>query len=134
MKRVFVDTSGWYAYARKDDPAHEGAREALERWEGRLVTTDYVFDETVTLARMRLGASSAVKIGDVLLDSGVVELVRLLPEDFEDAWDLFRKRKDKEWSFTDCTSFAVMRRLRLRAAVATDRHFRQAGFDALPGQ
>lgn len=133
MKRVFVDTSGWYAYARKDDPAHEGASAALEKWEGRLVTTDYIFDETVTLARARLGPASAVKIGETLLDSGVVELVTLLPEDFEEAWDLFKKGKDKAWSFTDCTSFAVMRRLRLHAAIATDRHFRQAGFDALPG-
>ena len=132
MNRVFVDTSGWYAYAREDDPAHAGAREALERWEGRLVTTDYVFDETVTLARARLGAVAATKIGDALLDSEVVELIRLLPEDFEDAWDLFKKGKDKKWSFTDCASFAVMRRLRLRIAVATDRHFLQAGFDALP--
>ncbi|MDE2510295.1 MAG: type II toxin-antitoxin system VapC family toxin [Elusimicrobia bacterium] len=125
-----MDTSGWYAYARSDDPAHHGAREALERWEGRLVTTDYVFDETVTLARARLGAAAAVKIGDALLDPAVVELVRLLPEDFEDAWELFKKGKDKGWSFTDCASFAVMRRLRLSAAVATDKHFRQAGFEA----
>ncbi|HEX4047770.1 MAG TPA: type II toxin-antitoxin system VapC family toxin [Elusimicrobiota bacterium] len=133
MKRVFVDTSGWFAYARKDDPAHEGAREALERWEGRLVTTDYIFDETVTLTRARLGPAAAVKLGETLLDPGVVELAPLLPEDFEDAWELFKKRKDKGWSFTDCTSFAVMRRLRLHAAVATDRHFHQAGFSALPG-
>jgi predicted nucleic acid-binding protein len=133
VKRVYVDTSGWYAYARKDDPAHEGARAALERWEGRLVTTDYVFDETVTLARLRLGPAAAAKIGETLLDSSVVELVRLMPEDFEDAWELFKKAKGKAWSFTDCASFAVMRRLRLNAAVTTDRHFRQAGFDALPG-
>lgn len=130
MKRVFVDTSGWYAYARKDDPAHDAAREALERWEGRLVTTDYIFDETVTLARARLGAPAANRIGETLLDPGVVELVRLLPEDFEDAWALFKKGKDKDWSFTDCASFAVMRRLRLDAAVTTDRHFKQAGFEA----
>jgi predicted nucleic acid-binding protein len=133
VKRVFVDTSGWYAYARGDDPAHDGACRALEQWEGRLVTSDYVFDETVTLSRARLGPAAALKIGAALLDPGVVDLVRLLPEDFDDAWELFRKGKDKEWSFTDCTSFAVMRRLRLHAAVATDRHFRQAGFETLPG-
>ena len=133
MKRVFVDTSGWYAYARADDPAHEAAAAALEAWEGRLVTTDCVFDETVTLARARLGAAAAARLGDALRDPGVVELVRLLPEDFDDAWELFKKRKDKAWSFTDCASFAVMRRLRIGAAVATDRHFRQAGFDAMPG-
>ncbi len=131
MNRVFVDTSGWYAYVRADEPAHAAVRGALERWEGRLVTTDFVFDETVTLARMRLGFAHAARIGETLLDPGVVELVRLLPEDLEDAWALFTKNKDKKWSFTDCSSFAVMRRLRLSGAVTTDRHFRQAGFDVL---
>ena len=96
MKRVFVDTSGWYAYARADEPAHDAIRAALERWEGRLVTTDYIFDETVTLARARLGFAHASRIGETLLDPGVVELVRLLPEDFEDAWTLFKKNKDKK--------------------------------------
>jgi predicted nucleic acid-binding protein len=131
MKRVFVDTSGWYAYARADEPAHGAVRKALEDWEGRLVTTDYVFDEIVTLARVRLGFAHAARIGETLLDPAVVELIRLLPEDFEDAWELFRKNRDKKWSFTDCSSFAVMRRLRLSAAVATDRHFQQAGFETL---
>lgn len=131
MNRVFVDTSGWYAYARADEPAHSSVSKALEQWEGRLVTTDFVFDEIVTLARMRLGSAHAVRIGETLLDPSVVELVRLLPEDFEDAWALFKKNKDKRWSFTDCSSFAVMRRLRLTSAVATDRHFRQAGFEIL---
>jgi len=113
----------------RSDPSKPVVRKALERWEGRLVTSDFVFDETVTLARMRLGFAHAERIGVTLLDPGVVELVRLLPEDFEDAWTLFKKNKDKGWSFTDCSSFSVMRRLRLLEAIATDRHFRQAGFE-----
>ncbi len=132
MKRVFVDSSGWHAFADADDPDHQEIRRALGLWEGRLVTTDFVFDETITLARRRLGQAQAVRIGEALLDPALVELVRLLPEDFEDAWTLFRKAKDKDWSFTDCSSFAVMRRLRLSTAVALDRDFRQAGFETLP--
>lgn len=132
MRRVFVDSSGWHAFADADDPAHEETLRALEPWEGRLVTTDYVFDETVTLAQRRLGQAQAVRIGETLLEPAVVELVHLLAEDFDDAWTLLRKAKDKGWSFTDCSSFAVMRRLRLSTAVTVDRHFRQAGFETLP--
>ncbi len=128
MKRVFVDTSAWFAYARKDDPDHEAVSRALEEWEGRLVTSDFIFDETVTLVRVRLGHGAALRVGTALRDPEVVELARLLPEDQEDAWAQFSRSRDKDYSFTDCTSFALMRRLRLHAAVATNRHFQQTGF------
>jgi predicted nucleic acid-binding protein len=36
-----------------------------------------------------------------------------------------------EFSFTDCVSFVVMKELRLTDALATDNHFRIAGFDPL---
>lgn len=127
-----MDTSAWYAYARRDDPDHAAVRKALEEWEGRLVTSHFVFDEAVTLVQARLGHAAAVKVGEALRDPEVVELFRLLPEDEEDAWGLFRRHRDKAFSFTDCTSFALMRRLHIQTAIATDRHFRQAGFQAQP--
>ena len=37
----------------------------------------------------------------------------------------------KEFSFTDCASFVVMKELRLRDALTTDKHFRIAGFNPL---
>lgn len=132
MKRAFVDTSAWYAYLRRDDPDHAAVSAALEAWEGRLVTSNFVFDETVTLARARLGPAVSIKAGEALREGGVAELVRLLPEDEDDAWGYFPRWRDKGYSFTDCTSFALMRRLRLTTAVATDRHFGQAGFEVEP--
>ncbi len=45
---------------------------------------------------------------------------------------LFFRHRDKDYSFTDCSSFVVMRELRLKEALTTDRHFRQAGFGVLP--
>ena len=39
---------------------------------------------------------------------------------------------DKDFSFTDCTSFAVMRELRLQKALTLDHHFAQMSFVAIP--
>jgi predicted nucleic acid-binding protein len=50
---------------------------------------------------------------------------------FQAAASLFRRHKDKEWSFTDCVSFAVMRELNIRDCFTTDHHFEQAGFTPL---
>jgi len=51
---------------------------------------------------------------------------------FERARNLFFQYRDKDLSFTDCTSFAIMRELRLTTVITTDGHFRQVGFDVLP--
>ena len=47
-------------------------------------------------------------------------------------WRLFLARRDKEYSFTDCTSFVLMRRLGLDAALALDADFAQEGFRTFP--
>ncbi|MGH9338887.1 MAG: type II toxin-antitoxin system VapC family toxin [Acidobacteriota bacterium] len=132
MNRAFVDTAGWYAYIRADDPDHPPVMEAFERREGRLITSSFVFDELVTLVRGRLGHKAAVKVGETLRSPDVVELVRLSVEDEEQAWLLFSEHTDKDYSFTDCTSFVLMHRLGLAVAITTDHHFQQAGFRTDP--
>ena len=130
--RLFVDTSAWFAYVNAGDPDHQRVRAALDDPPGRLVTSNFVFDETVTLAQARLGHRRAVAIGRTLLDPALVEFLRVTPADEHAGWTLFERRPDKSYSFTDCTSFVVMRRLRLERAVALDAHFSQEGFEVLP--
>ena len=70
----------------------------------------------------------AATVGEVLLDPTVVDLIRLAPEDEQRAWTLFLARPDKTYSYTDCTSFVLMRRLRLQQAIALDADFQREGF------
>jgi predicted nucleic acid-binding protein len=132
MDRLFVDTGAWFAYFNALDPDHRAVAALLEEWEGRLVTTDYVFDELVTLVRYRVGHAEACAAGEALRDPGVAMFVTVSPEDAARAWVRFRRDGDKEYSFTDCTSFAVLERLHLRTAAAVDADFRRAGFRTLP--
>jgi len=60
----------------------------------------------------------------------LVEVVPLQPELVDAAIELYRARTDKDWSLTDCFSFVVMERRRLREALTTDRHFEQANMKA----
>ena len=131
-ERVFVDTSAWFAYVNAADPDHRRMREVLDEAPPRLVTSTYVFDETVTLTQARLGHRRAVAVGRTLLDPAIVELLRVTPVDERAAWALFERRPDKSYSFTDCTSFVLMRRERIERAIALDAHFAQEGFAVLP--
>ncbi len=128
MERVFVDTSGWYALADGRDPHHEAAKGWFEQNALPLVTTDYVLDETLTFIRMKLGHPLAVDFGGRLLGSALAQLVPVTLEDRDAAWEIFKKFKDQKFSFTDCTSFAVMKRLGLKQALTADKHFQVMGF------
>jgi predicted nucleic acid-binding protein len=131
-ERVFVDTGAWFAYVNSGDPDHRRVREVLDAPPAALVTSTYVFDETVTLTQARLGHRRAVTVGRVLLDPTLVELLHVTPVHERAAWTLFERRPDKSYSFTDCTSFVLMRRERMERAVALDAHFSQEGFVVLP--
>lgn len=129
---LFVDTSAWFAFVNRSDLEHERTREAIEAFRGQLMTSNFIFDETVTLCRYRLGHEAAVRVGETLLMPRVVELVRASHEDEKAAWRLFGERSDQRYSFTDCVSFVMMRRLGLERAAALDDGFRREGFEVVP--
>ena len=132
MKRIFVDTSGWFAAATRRDHDHPAVRQYLEESTTPLLTTDYVVDESATLLLSRLGHVAAVRFLDSIQASPRIELVYLTQRSIEAAMRLFRERPDKGWSLTDCSSFVLMKERGLDTALALDDHFRQAGFITVP--
>ena len=129
MKGTFFDTSAIYAYINWKDPDHKKVKSSIELLSGKLVITNYIFDEVITLILSRLGHKTALNVGNILLNSSQVEKIWVTQNDEKEAWNLLSERKDKEYSFTDCISFVVMRRANIKAYIATDRHFKQEGFE-----
>lgn len=117
------------------DPLHDSScreRDACLRDGGILVSTDYVIDETLTLIRVRLGLQAAARWWSQIDASSRVRWERIDASRAERARARFFDWTDKNFSFTDCTSFVVMEELGLRRVLTTDRHFAQAGFEVVP--
>jgi hypothetical protein len=91
----------------------------------RLVTSDYIVDEVLTLIAARYRRQTAMRAGSVLFGQSLGGLIQLIDEDKARACEIFRSHSDKRSSFTDCTSFALMQRLGITSAFAFDRHFSQ---------
>jgi len=124
---VFVDTGAWFAYFVRRDPDHQAALQWMKANRLPLLTTDFVLDELLTLLKLRESHSVAVAVGDTLLYKGAARIERVSEEDFVRAWEVFQQYKDKEWSFTDCTSKVAIERLGITHAFAFDTHFEQFG-------
>jgi len=99
---------------------------------GLLVSTDYVMDETLTLLRMRLGVGAAEQWWNQVDESPRLAWEPIDAMRAEKARRWFFRWRDKSFSFTDCTSFVVMQERRIRTALTSGRHFRQAKFEVVP--
>ena len=133
---IFFDTGAWVALAVSGDRNAPRARslysEVSRGKHGAIVTTNFVLDEAATLVRMAVDVPTAVRLVNTVLQAPSVTVVWIDPSHFEAALAILGRHDDKRWSFTDCTSFAVMHDLGIQEGFSFDRNFAEAGFTRLP--
>ncbi|MDE2998766.1 MAG: PIN domain-containing protein [Gemmatimonadota bacterium] len=135
MRQMFVDTAGWVAAADRRDSKGPAVRDSRDDWlssGGLLTTTDYVIDETLTTIRSRLGLDAAEAWWVQIDGSSRLRVESIDEARSERARALFFGYRDKQFSFTDCSSFVLMRELHIKRVLTLDHHFRQMGFEVVP--
>lgn len=136
MTSIFIDTSAFKAVFDESDDFY---LKACDCWQKALfeqilfITTNFILDETFTLFRSHLGKEKTLIFRDRLAASPKsIKVVKIQPEDELKAWQYFEKLSGRGISFTDCTSFSVMKRLKLETAFTFDQDFISAGFKINP--
>jgi Predicted nucleic acid-binding protein, contains PIN domain len=126
---IFVDSSFWIAWTLRRDAHHEEARVVLASMGGQpLVTSNHVRGETWTYLRRKEHHGVAVEFLDRLQHSERVSVVLVAAELEDRALAWLRNHDEREYSFVDATSFALMRSLKIREALAFDGDFAAAAF------
>ncbi len=129
---VFVDTGAFLARYDAADTMHPRAVSAWRSLSGtELFTSTHVLAETWTLLARRAGYAFAAERAQNVYGSLALEILYGTREDEIEAVQWFRKYADQRVSFTDCLSFVLMKRRRIRTAFTFDRHFLQAGFEVI---
>lgn len=128
---AFVDSGAWIALAISRDPLHGQAR---EQWEmlratgARLRTSLPVVVETFTFLDRNANRDVALAWKDSIYHPGTVEILACELVDLKKSWDYFRRSDLHKLSAVDATSFAIMKRARVRLAFTFDHHFAVVGF------
>lgn len=128
---MFVDTAALVAQLNKQDNLHIQAvstNQKLILKGKRLITTMYVIDETVTELTGRVPHPNIVGFIEDIFSSKIFHVLHVSKKHEKSAWNLYKERPDKLWSFTDCLSFVIMKERRITEAFTSDHHFVQAGF------
>ncbi len=130
----FVDTVCWIALLNRQDRLHEPADQLYKKQMKsgfRFLTTSAVIEETANALCDPVFKPSVITFFHSIENSARVEIVFVDPVLWSKGWALYEQRLDKAWSLTDCISLEVMREQKIHYALTSDRHFVQAGFQAL---
>ena len=128
---IFVDTGAFLALYRKRDQYYRQAAEIWSKLDTPLLTSSHITAELASLLARQVGWSEAAdRLTDVYASPNI-DVIGSAREDEVEALRWMRKYADQRVSFTDCVSFALMRRHRIRTAFTFDRHFRLAGFEVV---
>src|SRR4051794_5801944 len=128
---VFVDSGAWIALALSRDPLHSQAREHWDLLQGvgaKLHTSIPVVIETFTFLDRNANRDVALVWKDSIYKLGTVKILPCELHDLEQSWEYFRRAELYKLSAVDATSFAIMKRARIRMAYTFDHHFAVVGF------
>jgi uncharacterized protein len=125
---IFADTSFWFALQERRDRNHRAAAALARAQSGVVIVSNHVLGETWTLLRRRGGHHAAVGFLDRLHRIPSIQVVHVDEEIESEAWRWLRLRQEREYSFVDATSFALMRQRRVHEALAFDGDFSAVGF------
>ncbi len=132
---IFIDTSGLLAALVEQDQYH---KEAYKFWNEIVLskedctTSILVLNETINLLSRRCSYEFAYQIAEKLFASKLLNILRTNIEDEKNALELLKKYSDQKISYTDCVSFVLMKKNKIKRAFTFDQHFNYVGLTKLP--
>ncbi len=131
---IFLDTAYAIAVITPSDDFHVQAVSLAYKLKAagtRLITTQAILLEIGNAFSKHRYRQNTIDLLDSLEADPNIKIIQISKSLYLQAFQLFKERSDKEWGLTDCVSFVVMQQRRITQALTADKHFEQAGFQAL---
>ena len=129
---VFLDASYFLALYNENDVHHKRAVILAEKIDanefGQAIASDHIFDEAVSVALRKFGKEKAQALGKQIL--GSIFMVQCDRHLFDDAFRIFNSSKEP-FSFTDCTSQAIIDLVQIKFIATFDRLFEELNVEVL---
>ncbi|MEK7540103.1 MAG: PIN domain-containing protein [Patescibacteria group bacterium] len=130
---IFVDASAFISSLVSNQSHHVKAKQIASKLEEQgaiLITSSMIIGEVLTVLNMRDGKELTLDFGERIRNNDL-EIVHPSPDHFETAWNIFKREKNKNVSFVDCMSFALIKTFKIQTAFSFDKQFLHRGFEVL---
>lgn len=125
---IFIDASFYLSLLNPQDINHQKAVKIGEQYQNEnYITTQMVLGEVLTVGAMRFNKPLTIKFVREIIKSRTQILLEK-PLLVKQAFGIFKKIKSKNVSWVDCYSFAVIKKLNIKKALAFDKHFKLAKY------
>jgi uncharacterized protein len=132
---MFIDTSAWFAGIAKNDQYNEPAmkcRNQLLKGKTRFTTSNLIIHETTMLLERKVSKKESIRFLKAIVKDPIVEIIHADEDVEQEAYELYQKYKDHDFSVVDCISFVIMRKYKISRCFTFDKHFSTMGFDVEP--
>jgi len=132
---MFVDTSAWFAGIAKNDQYNEPAmkcRNLLLKGKTRFITSNLIIHETTMLLERKVSKKESIRFLKAIFKDPIVEIIHADEDVEQEAYELYQKYKDQDFSIVDCISFMIMRKYQIYRCFTFDKHFSTMGFNVEP--
>lgn len=124
---IFIDTSAYIGILNPIDSNHKKALELSDLFltqESNTISSHAVLGEVLTVGSMRYNRQAAIDFVKKIFESKTK--IVLENEDFiEKAFKIFQKVKDKNVSWVDCYSFAIIEEYKIEKVFSFDKDFKK---------
>ena len=137
--KLFLDTSSLLSVFDRSDDHHsvcsEFWKELFQERNYEPVISDYILDELTTRIRYDISHATALRVLNnmsQLVERRLLSLIWVERKFFDQGRRIFTRYHDHEFSFTDCTSFAICKEMGIHDAFAIDSDFQIFGLNVFP--
>lgn len=132
MRKIFIDSSAFYALVDSSSKKGEQIELFISQNRPQLMTTDFVFAETLSLVTKRQGKHIGTKLGNMILASKLIKVYYVSEKWQKEAWNIYSKYQDKDFDLIDAISFIFCNKHKIKQVLTLDHHFTQMGYEMVP--
>lgn len=123
---IFIDTSFLCAFYNKNDSQFDKSNTYIELLNNRkLYTSNFVLLEAYTVLSQRVSKKVALEFGKIINDIEGITTIRIDESTENNAWEIFEKITDKDMSYVDCSSIAIMHEYSIKQILTFDSHLKK---------